>query len=277
MKIKPFLCCVCVALLGLFCGCQGGQTAAPDVSGTFAFTVLKAGQADAIVLMTEHHSMVIDCGEKDDGGKVVNFLAEHNISHLDYLILTHFDKDHIGGFPELMESVRAENILVPDYEGQNSEYKKYRKSVNDHSLPVTVLTQDISFVLDDVLFEVSVPQKKVYAEGDNDFSLVVSVTHGNNTFLFAGDAEDERTAEILSDFGHEYDFLKIPHHGRYHESTPNFISVIRPTYAVICDSQKNPAEDATLRTLEDAGTLIYRTKDGDVTITSDGKSLTVRQ
>ena len=41
-----------------------------------------------------------------------------DISNVDYIFITHFDKDHVGGFPEVMDNVTASNIIVPNYEGK---------------------------------------------------------------------------------------------------------------------------------------------------------------
>ena len=144
-------------------------------------------------------------------------------------------------------------------------------------MQITTFTEDTSFVLDDVLFEVSVPKKKYYTEGDNDFSLVMSVTHGENTFLFAGDAEADRLTEVMSEFGKQYDFLKVPHHGKYNSVTQRFINIVKPKYSVVTDSDKNPAEIKTTAVLQSAGSEVYSTRDGDISISSDGKMITVTQ
>lgn len=280
MKIKKTDILALAAIFGLLCACQKNTSApisAPKAVGNFNFTVLKAGQADATVLMTENHSIIIDCGEKDDGDKVTDLLRENNISVIDCIFLTHFDKDHIGGFPKIADDVEIENIIVPNYEGHNDEYKKYIKSVEEQKLNVTVQKEDISFVLDDVLLEISTPKKSSYNESDNDYSLAISITHGNNTFFFAGDAEEERISEILSEFKTEYDFLKVPHHGRYNPNTANLIESLNPTYAVICDSKKNPADDKTVDILNSVGCNIYHTRDGDIHVLSNGEEIKISQ
>lgn len=246
---------------------------APEAVGEFNFTILKAGKADAMILKTENHCVIIDCGEKDDGKKITEYLDDNNISIIDYIFITHFDKDHVGGFPKIAENIDIENIMVPDYEGNNTEYKNYIKAVEEKELSVTRLKTDVYFVLDDVSFEVSIPKKQAYEESDNDFSLVISVTHGENNFLFAGDAEQERISEILSEFSYEYDFLKVPHHGRYNSNTEKFVKVIMPKYSVICDSEKNPADEKTISALEAVGSEIYSTANGDVFVASDGKEI----
>ena len=76
---------ILVASICMLCGCQTESNVtieAPAVSGTFDFTVLKCGQADAIFMQTENSSIIVDCGEKDDGGKLVQLLQEKGISKL---------------------------------------------------------------------------------------------------------------------------------------------------------------------------------------------------
>lgn len=283
MLLKKTITYITLAFFLILGGCTQGDIekeeniSAPRVSGAFDLTVLKAGQADAIFMQTQNHNIILDCGEKDDGDEVVELLQEKGISNVDYIFITHFDKDHVGGFPEVMDNVTASNIIVPDYEGNNGEYEEYLKTVSDKGLQITTLTEDISFTLDDVLFEVSVPRKQSYAEGDNDFSLVISVTHGENTFLFTGDAEADRLTEVISAFGRQYDFLKVPHHGKYNKNTKRFITIIKPTYSVICDSEKNPAEDETVSILEFVESEIYSTRNGNVSVLSDGKEIKILQ
>lgn len=280
MNLKRAILSICLLTVFLFSGCQNKKditVEAPAVTGSFDFTVLKAGQADAIFMQTENHSIILDCGEKDDGDELTELLQEKGISNVDYIFITHFDKDHVGGFPEVMDNVTASNILVPDYEGNNDEYEEYLKTVSNKGLQITSLTEDTNFILDDVLFEVSVPKKQSYAEGDNDFSLVISITHGENTFLFTGDAEGDRLTEVLSEFGRQYDFLKVPHHGKLNKNTKRFIKTIKPTYSVICDSDKNPSEDETISILEFVESEIYSTRNGNVSVLSDGKEIKILQ
>jgi len=280
MNLKRVILSVCVLTVFLFSGCQSQSDVKTEISvvqGNFDFTVLKAGQADAIFMQTENKSIILDCGEKDDGDEFVELLQEKGVSNVDYIFITHFDKDHVGGFPEVMENVTASNIIVPDYEGNNDEYEEYLKAVNDKGLQITTLTEDTIYVVDDVLFEVSVPKKQSYAEGDNDFSLVISGTHGENSFLFTGDAEADRLAEVLSEFGRQYDFLKVPHHGKANKNTKRFITTVKPAYSIICDSDKNPAEDETISILEFVESEIYSTRNGNISVLSDGKEIKIMQ
>ena len=112
-------------------GCQSEPETvitAPAVTGNMEFEIFKAGQADAIVMHTENHNVIIDCGEADDGDEILEYFTEKGITNADYIFITHFDKDHVGGFPEVIENITADNIIVPSYEGNNDEYENAQYS-----------------------------------------------------------------------------------------------------------------------------------------------------
>ncbi len=266
-------------------GCQGANIqsnsgeslSAPPAAGEFNFSVLKVGQADAIIMRTSNHSVIIDCGEKDDGDEVVEYLSDNAVANVDFLFITHFDKDHVGGAAKVIKNIEIGQIITPDYKGSGKEYESYVSAAIEKGVAPLALTENMSFILDDVLFEVYPPQKQSYKEGDNGFSLAIAVTHGDNSFLFTGDAEGARLTEILSQTQAEYDFLKVPHHGKFNKFTKQFIESVSPAYSVITCSDKNPADERTEKVLSDVGSKIYRTKDGDITVSSNGRDIIISQ
>lgn len=275
--IKKTVFALALSLVFILCGCSETKEITIQATGDFNFTVLDIGQADAIVMQTQNHCVIIDCGEKGDGKKILNHLAENDIETVDYMFITHFDKDHVGGAAKVINNTDVKNIITPNYEGTNSEYKKYVTAANNKSITPQKITEKYTFTLDDVIFEVYPPKKSYYNEADNDFSLVIKITHGENKMLFTGDAEDERIDEFASELSGEYAFLKVPHHGRISKQTQKLIKNTKPQFAVITDSEKNPAEDEVTKILEKYGSEIYYTKNGTVLLSSDGKSLKISQ
>lgn len=270
---------ILAALIAL-CACNEKDetyTETLTAENEFNISILKVGQADAIILKTKNHTAVIDCGEDDDGDEVVEHLTRTGSENIDYLFITHFDKDHVGGASEVLDNFEAAQVILPDYIGTSDEYKIFTGTLAEKNISPTLLDEKLVFTLDDVLFEVYPPQKQSYKGPDNDHSLIISVTHGNNKFLFAGDAEKDRLQELPKQLELDHDFLKMPHHGNYNKGTVAFLKGVTPTYTVICDSEKNPAEDDTIEALESIGSEIYRTKDGDIEVTSDGKTISVIQ
>ena len=97
----------------VLCGCQTQNT------DTLTLDFYKIGKADAIFLRGTDDdgtpfSVLIDTGEADDAPEITEKLRAAGVDTLDYLILTHFDKDHIGGLPTLLSEISADHILMPD-------------------------------------------------------------------------------------------------------------------------------------------------------------------
>lgn len=274
-KIIILISAVCMTSCGQ--NIQKQNSILPQVTGEFIVSVLKVGKADAIVLQTANHSVIIDCGEADDSKEILKYLSKNDISKIDCMFITHFDKDHVGGAADILNNIETEQIITPLYEGSNDEYCNYIKAAKENNITPLTLTENMTFILDDVLFEIYPPQKSSYKESDNDFSLAISAKHGNNSFLFTGDAEAERLSEILRQTNEKYAFLKVPHHGQRNKNTQKFIERINPSYSVITCSEKNTADTETINILESVGSAVYLTENGNVKAVSDGKNISITQ
>jgi metallo-beta-lactamase family protein len=245
-------------------------------------TILKVGKADAIVVQTEEKTMVIDAGEEEDGEELELFLKQQYVSCIDTLIITHFDQDHVGGADTLVENLEIGQVLLPDYEGSNTEYMDFMTALEKKGIKPERLTAPVELKLGqtEVLVEppTSYPVETGASEMDNNFSLVTTVVHGKNHLLFTGDIEKQRIREWLS--GREKEkiqFLKVPHHGVYNTALKELLQMTNPECAVICSSNKNPADVQTLEVLKEYNVQIFQTKDGNVTAISDGKNLELSQ
>lgn len=227
---------VIAAALTVFSVSSCSDKEAPLDVGELEVTFFDVGKADSIVLRGEGSTVVIDCGEKGDGKEMVSFLEENDVSVVDYLIITHYDKDHVGGAAKVINKLDVKNVLAPDYEENSDEMNKYHKALEAKSITPQLLTSDMSFTLGDISYEVFAPKKDYYGEDDdNDFSLVTRVTHGKNVLLFTGDAMEQRLDEIM-DIG-ECTMLKVPYHGRKLDNIEDFINAVKPKCAVVCTSQ----------------------------------------
>ncbi len=282
MSLKSLITAGLICSCLLLCSCSYHDTetdrgSSTDAADNFSVSIPKIGKADAIVLKTENHTAIIDCGERDDGAEIIEHLKKSETEKIDYMFITHFDKDHVGGAPDIFSSFPVGEIITPDYEGNVDEYDTYISAIKTKNLTATALTKDLTITLDDVTLTVYPPLKNSYAEGDNDFSLVISATHGDNSFLFAGDAEKDRLAELSSQFDLEHTFLKMPHHGNYNKGTNAFVQSVKPKYTVITCSDKNPPKDETLSVLKGVGSEIYETRNGDITVVSNGKTIKILQ
>ncbi|MBO7474939.1 MAG: MBL fold metallo-hydrolase [Ruminococcus sp.] len=244
----------------------------PAKAGELKVTFFDVGKADAILLQSETANVVIDCGEKGDGKKISKLLEASDADTIDYLIITHFDKDHVGGAAKLIRGFDVKNVLTPDYDGTVEEYDKYKSALAEKSITPMKLTEDVSFTLDGIDYTVYAPKKTFYGEDDeNDFSLVTKVVHNKNTLLFTGDAMEQRLDEIM-DIG-TCTLLKVPYHGRKLDNITDFLSAVKPKCAVVCTSIgefSGKVQDA----LKKSGATTYATCfNGDITAVSNGTTI----
>lgn len=247
------------------------QEQEPHVKVTF----FNVGKGDAILIETEKHTMMIDSGYDDTSEILLSYMKNEKIQRLDYLVLTHFDKDHVGGADWILREVETLNVLQPDYESDGGQYREYVEAMETEGISPVLVTEIMELSLDGTEFLIYPPQQEDYEEEDNDFSLVVSMTCGEIRFLFAGDCEKERLKELLNqkEFALAHDVLKAPHHGRKEKNSEEFLKAVDPAMAVITSSEEKPADDKVCRVLEELGTEIYFTENGTVTCLCDGTGI----
>lgn len=252
---------------------------AQDGPGTLRIKLFKSGKADAFLLRFGEHAVLIDTAETDDAEDILEYMAEKEVLKLDLLILTHFDKGHAGGAPEILNTVPVDKVLMPSYSKDSAAKRALDDALAGVSAQTQYLDEDLSFQMGGVQFDVNTARETYYAEDeDNDFSLVTSVRHGQNRFLFTGDILSQRIEEMMAS-GADWrsTLLQVPDHGRNGSATEAFLRAAAPAYAVITCSEKNPPAGAVLALLQQMGVQTYLTKDGDIALTSDGQAITFKQ
>lgn len=276
-RSKLFLIIFLISLLFLD-GCKG-KTSAVDAVQDLKITFFNVGKGDAILIETENTSMLIDAGYDDTSEVILDYLKGLGKEDLDYLILTHFDKDHVGGADGILEAVTVERILQPDYESDSGQYREYREALELVNQQPELVTDTLILSFDGAECLIYPPQQKEYEEEDNDFSLVISMTYGQQRFLFAGDCEKERLKELLNqtEFELKHDLLKVPHHGRKEKNSEEFLEAVSPQIAVITCSLEEPGDEKIRKILRQESAQIYLTSEGTITCTSDGEQINILQ
>ena len=269
---KIFLTWLSIFILAI----SGCSFSTNEIKDNLEIVIFKIGKADSILFSIGQQTVLIDTGEDEDGEEIVDYMKKNKLTTIDYLILTHFDKDHVGGADTILNEIKVLNVITPNYESGSKEYKEYLEALADHQVDSIKLTKALSFNIGTAEFTINPPRESSY-DGDNDYSLVTSVKHGKNKFLFAGDAEEGRLTELINAGNLEHSFLKVPHHGRYNDKSTEFFNLVHPQYAVITSSDKNPEDKKVVETLKQLNTEIYVTRNGDIIIHSDGENLRINQ
>jgi len=233
-------------------------------------TVLKTGKSDCTVIESQNKTVLIDTADRDSARKITRFLKEKNIDIIDLVIISHFDKDHIGGFETISDRINIKSVIQPDYKTDTETYKNYVDALSKKNINVINPNSDSVFNINDMEFKIYVPDTEY--EKENNRSLITAISHGENKFLFTGDIITERCNEILQNDIEIYDFLKVPHHGIYFEGAQELFSAVSPQFAIITDNEKLDTKK-TDTLLNNLGANVLHTKNGAVKIVSNGKEL----
>ena len=234
----------------------------------------EAGAADAILLTTESSAVLIDAGEDGFGETILEYLGKKGIAQIDYLIITHFDQDHVGGAADVLEGISVDTVLQSNQPKDSDEYENYEAALNNTGIKAVTVRETYTFVLDGVSYSIDPPRQTEYDEDkSNNSSLIISVANGDNRFLFAGDAQTQRLEEFLETNSVTYDVLKMPHHGRDEPLLDALLSSVKPSLAIITSSDDEPESEAVVRSLEDLGIRVLLTREGAITLQSDGSDI----
>jgi len=228
--------------------------------------------ADCILIKQGNANILIDTGEKTDAEGIVNFLNEKNVDTIHFLILTHSDKDHIGGASAVIQNFKVEKVIKPYYSNANKDMDTIDIELKKLKIPVMYQLHTGKFSLGGINLFVYPPLEKRYSD-DNNYSIVTLVTHKNVKMLFAGDAGYKRTNELLEiNWSDDIDLLKIPYHGRQLENSKLFIETISPDFAVITSDD---ADESIKRVCDEIGAEVFYTLNRKVQFVSDGEILNV--
>lgn len=256
-----------------------GKLDVKDAESLSELTVhyMDVGQGDAILLACGGEYMLIDAGDNSQGTTVQNYLTKQGVKTLKYVVGTHPDTDHIGGMDVILYKFNCNTIVLPDVENDTETYRDVLDTMKEKGYHNTVPKAGASYRLGDASFVIVGPTK-IYEDTNNN-SIVIRLTHGDNSFLFAGDMEEEAEADILQGkVSVKADVLKVGHHGSRSSSSEAFLEAVAPSYAVISCKEGNSyghPHAQTMNALRRMGVKVFRTDEqGTVTASSDGKKIT---
>ena len=259
-------------MLSCHVSCSKGNESKLDIE------ILEVGKADCILISFKGNTVVIDTGEEENASEILSKLDQRKVKKIHTLILSHFDKDHIGSAAKILERYEVESIIESTFSSDRAEYDQYHKAIDPSKTELFQLKKDYSFTIQECEFKILPPKAKQYdRKEDNNASLIVEIHYGDFHFAFLGDAMEERIEEYKSDIHAPFDFLKLPYHGNYLQNLDSLLELTKPRYTAICDSVKNPSDDKTIELLEEKGIEHYETKNGTIRIRSDGKTIQISQ
>lgn len=238
---------------------------------------IDVGQGDSELICCGGEYMLIDAGEPSASDTVVDYLNDHGIEKLEYVVCSHGHADHCGGLDAVVENFEVGTVFTSPYPGDTSSYEIFSDVVSAKGLAMTVPELGESYTLGEAKLEFIGPLEEY--DNLNDDSLVMRLEYGDTSFLFTGDMTSKAERDLLEDGANvKCDVLKVGHHGSSGSSSYRFLYEAEPKIAVIScasgNSYGHPHEEALSR-LNDCGAEIYRTDlEGSIVIFSNGMEVT---
>lgn len=227
--------------------------AAPDPDGMLRVDLLDVGQGDAaLITFPNGETMLIDAGGQVDyrtegdedfepdrariGEMVVSeFLWERGLSHVDHIVASHADSDHLQGLIDVARNFTIGRAYFAAAQGETEESRMLYEILAERGVAAERLVAGEAMTVGGVRVDVLYPAANASPSlAENDRSLVLMLTFGERRFLFTGDIEAE-AERLLIESGADVaaDVVKVPHHGSRTSSTEAFVSAVRPRFAVI--------------------------------------------
>lgn len=238
----------------------------------FEINILNTGKSDFILIEIEGKFIIIDSGFYENSDMIYDYLKVKGVEDIEYFILTHHDKDHIGGAPIILDNFTIKNLIQADYKKNTAQYNNYIDAVKRNKLSPILLHNIIDVNINKAHITIYPALKDSY-EKSNDYSIIVGIDYGDYRFLFAADAEDERMREFINSNTGEYTFLKMAHHGIYTKEAEAFLESVSPDYAVITCSYFMYPNQEMLALLKKYKIKTFYTSSGDISIKSNGDNI----
>ena len=235
---------------------------------------INVGKGDCALLQFQNKNYLIDTGYEETADDVEKFLRDHNVVTIDGIILSHYDKYHVGGAADIIHNFTVKNIYMPDYIDSGNKYAEFMEKVELYGLQDTInyVKEDQTITEGKVTIDLFAC-KETYYEQENDYSIVAKVTYDKDTYLFTGDAEKARIKELLTYDGSTFkaDVLKIPHHGGYNKKVDDFVELVAPKYEVSTSETEDTTEQELKDIMTENNITCYYTCNGTIVCESNGK------
>ena len=226
------------------------------------------GQGDCTVVITPHNKKILidGGGVKSDEYNVgkeilIPYLLDRGIKKIDFIIISHFDTDHVGGLLTVMEELKVKNIIISKQTEVSDNYEKFKTLVKEKNINVIFVKQGDKLKIENNLyFDIIWPNNsKVINENIlNNNSIVCKLNYKNFSMLFTGDIEEIAEKQILQEYKNNVQLLKstilkVAHHGSKTSSTQEFVEMVTPKIALIGVGKNNKfghPNDGVIKRLE---------------------------
>ncbi|MDR0649049.1 MAG: MBL fold metallo-hydrolase [Synergistaceae bacterium] len=250
-------------------------------SDGLSFYAFDVGQGDSFLFrFPDGSNALVDSGTRKSAGKLVAKLRRLGVSKIDLVVATHPHADHIGGMKDVINSFEVGKVWDSGYNHGSPVQREMLETIRDKKIRFGRPRAGFVEKRGGATIEVLAPKQPISGtqSDPNNNSIVLRVAYGEVSFLMTGDIEEAGRARA-GPFP-KSSVLKAAHHGSANGTDDKLMTDVRPEIAVLSYGRGNQyghPHKAVLKLLKKHGTRVYATADGDITITTDGKTLDVSQ
>lgn len=242
---------------------------------------LDIGQGDAIFIEAPNRNQIlIDGGPDRNVLRQLSKVMSWYDRHIDVVIATHPDADHIGGLPYVLDTFEVGIIIDPGVDRETNVYKTFSDLIKEKEVARMKGQRGLRIVLaKNVDLTILSPIEDDFYSDPNEMSLVSILRHGSNSFLLTGDASVKIENKLIQLDGQKLksQVLKVGHHGSNTSTSNQFIETVSPDYAVISVAKNNrynhPHYDVLSRLIDFGVTILSTAELGTISFLSDGLNL----
>lgn len=238
-------------------------------SAEFFFTVLDVGQGQCILIESDGLTLAYDCGGSNAdaaGEKLVAALRSRHYNKLDYLILSHYDLDHVGGCSQLFARIPVGILIIPDAPDETGKRAAIEQMAIAAGTSVYYISEDTRLSFGNGAIELYAP-----AEGGkgNEATMAIRAEFGNFDILMMGDIPESMEEKWLSSRQvPDIEILVAGHHGSSNATGTYLLEQTKPEVVVISVGHNTYGHPSakTLERIAQIGAAVYRTDEsGDIT------------
>ena len=243
------------------------------------------GQGDCTFIVTpKNKTILIDGGgslsDSFDVGKktLIPYLLDRGYASLDYVMISHFDQDHVGGILTVLEGLKVKNVIISKQREKSQQYSEFMRIIKKKKINVIVVERGNRVKIEDgIYFDILWPQKEQIKDNIlNNNSIVAKLHYNEFSMLFTGDIEQEAEKILIQNNTNlKVDVLKVAHHGSNTSSMKEFVKTVKPRVALIGVGKNNNfghPDSEVLNRFKQINTKIFRTdENGEINIVVDKK------
>ncbi|MGI6071519.1 MAG: ComEC/Rec2 family competence protein [Lachnospiraceae bacterium] len=241
---------------------------------------LDVDQGECIFIKSpEGATFLIDAGSATVGDiydrRIGSALKYMGAGAIDYLIITHPDRDHISGVLQMLdEDYKIGRIITPHFP-ENGSYEEISLLAAGKNIPVSSVYEGMQLSAGGIELTFLAPARGHGGGGENELSAVICLQYGEFSALFTGDISSRQETELLDSpyLPGEIDVLDVAHHGSKNSSCAQFLSAVSPKWAVISAGADNmyghPHADTLARLTEAGANVLCTATAGQINIYAD--------